>query len=96
MGNRVAAAAVVVAALFGGAGCAAAGPSPSPTPTPTPASRDVAAASRCLADHSPWTVDLDTAHAEWSRTADDPAHPVTGGEANGTATVAFTRGDDPR
>jgi len=94
MRNRLAAGAVIAIVAVGVGGCAAGGAPPGPSPTPT--SRDVSVAYRCLADHSPWTLDLDAAHAEWSDAADDPAHPVTGGEANGTATVRFSRGETPR
>ncbi len=94
MRNRLAVAGALVVVAFGASGCVA--DAPPADPTPAPASRDVAAAYRCLIDHSPWTVDVDAAHAEWSATVDDPAHPVTGGEANGTATITFTRDEVSR
>lgn len=85
------AASAAAAVAFALTACSA--PGGAPTPTPTPDSRDVAEAYRCLADHSPWSVDLDAAHAEWSDAADTASDPVSGGEVTGTATVAFTRGD---
>lgn len=93
MRNRfVTAASAAAAVVLALTGCTAdATPAP---PTATPASREVAAAYRCLADHSPWSIDLDAAHTEWSDSA-GTADPVTGGEVTGTATVAFTRGDAP-
>lgn len=92
MRNRFAMAAVSAAALaLALSACSVGGAAP--TPTPTPDSRDVAEAYRCLADHSPWSVDLDAAHAEWSESADTVSEPVNGGEVTGTATIAFTRGD---
>lgn len=79
------------------AGCAAEPPT-APEREPSPAashSRDVAADYRCLADHSPWTVDLDDAFVAWRDDA-EAAHELRGGTVTGTATVRFTRGDKPR
>jgi len=94
MRNRFATAVTAAASLVLALSACTAGGTP-PTPTPTPGSRDVAAAYRCLADHSPWSVDLDAAHTEWSGSADTASDPVSGGEVTGTATVAFTRGGTP-
>ena len=66
-------------------GCAA--PEP-PDPTPT-VSREEASAVRCLADHSPWSLDLDAAFDEWFDSAEH-ADPV-GGAVTGSARMSFTR-----
>jgi hypothetical protein len=84
-----ASAVLVVAALALG-GCAA-GPA---TPDAT-VSRDVATAYRCLADHSPWSVDLDGVFDAWLDTVPED-RAVRGGEVTGTATLSFTRGSVPR
>lgn len=82
---RAMAALLVAAAL---AGCAEQG---SPRPTPTAShSRDVAAAYRCLADHSPWTVDLDAVYEEWYDTV-GATRELRGGTITGTAELSFTR-----
>jgi hypothetical protein len=71
--------------------CAAPEPASSPTPTAAPAA---ASALRCLADHSPWTLDLEAAFAAWYRDADGE-HVPTGGDVTGTAQMTFTRGAEP-
>lgn len=81
-------------ALGACAGDPAAPPRAEPTPTAS-TSRDVGAAYRCLADHSPWTVDLDAVYREWYEAAES-AHELRGGTVTGTATVSFTRGEDRR
>lgn len=83
-------------AAFTLVGCTAPPPAPpSETPTPTAThSRDVAAAYRCLADHSPWTVDLDDAFRAWQDAA-ATEHELRGGTISGTATLRFTRGEQP-
>lgn len=93
MRNRLAVAATVVVASAL-AGCTVDTATPA-TPTPTPTSREVSSAYRCLADHSPWSIDLDAVHSEWSEAADDVDHAVSGGDVTGTATVTFTRGAQP-
>ncbi len=84
---RAIAGAVVVAAL---AGCAAT-PAERPAPTATH-SREVASASRCLADHSPWTVDLEEAYRAWYDAA-GATRELRSGAVSGTAELSFTRGD---
>lgn len=74
------------------AGCAAK-PAPEPSPTVTH-SREVASAYRCLADHSPWTLDLDTIYREWYEAA-AAEHELDGGTITGTAELRFTRGEHP-
>jgi len=78
--------AAIVAVAFALAACSA---QPAPAPDPT-RSRDIASASRCLADHSPWTVDLDGAYQEWAD-AVDAERPVRGGTVSGSAELSFTR-----
>ena len=73
------------------AGCADPGPAPEPTATH---SREVASAYRCLADHSPWTLDLDRVYSEWFEAADADGE-LSGGTVTGTAELSFTRGDAP-
>ena len=73
-------------------GCTGA-PASEPTPTVTQ-SREVASAYRCLADHSPWTLDLDTVYREWYEAAASD-HQVDGGSITGTAELSFTRGEHP-
>lgn len=90
--RKLASAAAVAAALALALTACSGGGTP---PTATPASRGVAEAYRCLADHSPWSVDLDAAHAEWSGAADTSSRAVAGGEVVGTATVSFTRAESP-
>lgn len=58
-------------------------------------SREVASAYRCLADHSPWTLDLDRVYREWFETA-SAEHELSGGDVTGTAEVSFTRGENPQ
>ncbi|MGN6273476.1 MAG: hypothetical protein ACTHMQ_10355 [Protaetiibacter sp.] len=72
--------------------CAGA-PVSEPTPSVTQ-SREVASAYRCLADHSPWTLDLDTIYREWYEAA-AREHELDGGAVTGTAELIFTRGPDP-
>jgi len=75
-----------------GAGSGAESGRPSPTPGH---SRDVAAAYRCLADHSPWAVDLDAAYRAWYA-ATGTRHALRGGTITGSATMSFTRDHSPR
>lgn len=81
-----------VSLVLAGAGvlALAACSTPEPSPTPTTA-RAVASAQRCLADHSPWTLDLDAAYTAWYPDADGDEAP-TGGDVIGSAHMTFTRG----
>jgi hypothetical protein len=87
---RAAAAALGLALAL--SGCVGA-PASEPTPTVTH-SREVASTYRCLADHSPWTLDLDTVYREWYE-ATASRHELDGGTITGTAELIFTRGPDP-
>jgi hypothetical protein len=76
-----------------GIALAACAESPPAAPGPTAThSREVASDSRCLADHSPWTVDLEAVFAEW-RDAVGATRELQGGTISGTAELSFTRGD---
>ena len=68
-------------------------PAAEPRATPTH-SREVASAYRCLADHSPWTLDLDAIYREWYDAA-AAEHALDGGSVTGTAELSFTRGPHP-
>jgi hypothetical protein len=81
---RAIAALLVVAAL---AGCAAQTPVPRAS-----ASREVTSAYRCLADHSPWTIDIEAVSQDW-RDAVSVQHELRGGTSTGTAELSFTRGE---
>ena len=87
---RAASAALALAGALALASCAAPAPPSTATPTTAPAA---ASAQRCLADHSPWTLDLDAAYTAWYRAADGDEAP-TGGEVTGSARMTFTRGAD--
>jgi hypothetical protein len=67
---------------------------PEPSPTVTH-SREVASAYRCLTDHSPWTLDLDTVYREWYEAASADRE-LSGGSITGTAELSFTRSERPR
>jgi hypothetical protein len=69
------------------AGCTAHTPAPATT-----SSREVTSAYRCLADHSPWTVDLEAVYQAW-RDAVGAEHELRGGTIAGTAELSFTRGE---
>ncbi|PZQ88137.1 MAG: hypothetical protein DI534_11730 [Leifsonia xyli] len=65
-----------------------------PPPAEATGSREVVTASRCLTEHSPWTLDLDEVFTAWSGAI--PAdRQVRGGEVTGTATLSFTAGTAP-
>ena len=87
---RAASALLATAGVLVLASCAAPEPPSTSTPTTTPAA---ASAQRCLADHSPWTLDLDAAYTAWYGDAEGDEVP-TGGEVTGGAQMAFTRGAD--
>lgn len=88
--RAMAALVVIGVSLAGCAGERAADPSPAVTH-----SREVASTFRCLVDHSPWTLDLDTVYREWYAAASTD-HELAGGSITGSAELTFTRGEVPR
>lgn len=92
--RTIALALVAALALAGCAGDPAPPPSPEPSPT-VKNSRDVTSDYRCLADHSPWTVDLDAVYRVWQQAA-ELEYELRGGTITGSATLSFTRDDAPR
>lgn len=87
--RALSAALLVAVALTGCSGTPAAEPRATPTH-----SREVASTYRCLADHSPWTLDLDAIYREWYDAAAE-AHALDGGSVTGTGELSFTRGPHP-
>lgn len=85
---------VATLALAGCAEDAPAAPGPDASPTAVH-SRAVASDYRCLADHSPWALDLDAVYRAWSEAA-EAEHELRGGTITGTATLSFTRTDERR
>ncbi|MCS0499021.1 hypothetical protein [Protaetiibacter mangrovi] len=84
--SGVAAAACAVLVLTG---CGA------PDDAETPIGRDAASDYRCLAEHSPWIVDLDAAYDAW-RDAAAQGVGVRAGDVTGSARLSFTGSADPR
>lgn len=82
--------ALVITACAASALVACAAPA---APTETPTSRAETLATRCLADHSPWTVDLDAVYDAWIDAVPETTA-ARGGEVTGSARLSFTRGDE--
>ncbi|TXK19615.1 hypothetical protein [Homoserinibacter sp. GY 40078] len=66
-----------------------------PDDAETPLPRDLRLAFACLADHSPWELDLDDAVHERADVASASGTAVLGTATRGRATMSFGADDDP-